>query len=281
MFNAPTDIFPHALKAFATIVAAAILTTCSSDSQGNDLIRQANEALDAGNYALALQLTDSVQVVAPTDAQARRIANHLHAKAMEGWLIGEIARTDSAIIACQDGADTISRTVRTISVPGLDPYMVGADAPEYKEGATGLFARLSPQGQITLISSYHQRIGHSSVTVSTTDGSSASTSQVLRDGELNRDTGTGEVVHYNSAAGADSVAQFITLHKGEQLKITFNGECSPIVNLTPREAAGIAQLTQYRQLYRKLQRLQLQHEKLDRELTVARNQVARTTPDKQ
>ncbi len=265
-----------------TSIAVVMLWGCSSESAAtaDALLSQAESALSSGDYRIALDLTDSIQRAFPTDASARRAANHLHAQAMVGYTQAELAATDSLILDLQAEADSLQRSVTTISVPGSESYIVATADRNYSRLGTfdGLHGRLSPDRQLILVSSTSSPLGHKSIVIKA-GGEQIASSAVAPDGELNRREKTGEIVHHTGTM-ADSIARFIAQHRDLPVTLRFEGGSSAKeINLSGDMVRSIAVLSGYRDIYRRLQLLLLERERLTRQLDVARNQVARTTPD--
>lgn len=276
MCNAPIKPF---------LVAACLvmqLWGCSGSKteSAETLLTQAESALTSGDYRSALSLTDSIQRAYPTDAEARRAANHLHAKAMMALTQAELAANDSLLLDLQDTTDRFQNSVRTIGVDGSESYTVASSDKEYSRLGTfdGLHARLSPDGQLMLVSSSAAPIGHTYIIIKSGNEEIVST-PVPADGELNRRERSGEIVHHTGTM-ADSIARFIAAHDQTPVELRLEGgKASKGITLSPDMIRSISTLSQYRDTYRKLQLLILQRERLSRQLDVARNQVARTSPD--
>lgn len=269
-----------------TIAAAAIALSMASCGPRTDkeaaaaaqsLLEETRTAIDRGDYAVAIELLDTLQAryTAVTDAQ--RTAMNLRPMAIEGLTIREIEETDSMMAIAGWQADSLARLFRTVSDKNLvEPYHVSKDAPASLIGHNTIQARVSPSGEFYLISSLDGHpVKHTSVTVSA-GGESASTETIPFDNARNYRSGSYETITFSSAK-CDSLARFITARDNRPMKLTYNGSRTYSTNLTAKDAHRVADAWRWADAQRRQKEAAKKLELLRAKLQLARDQQARTS----
>lgn len=275
MFNAATNTPRSIISAMA---ALSILASCSGSgdkAKAQALLDEATTAYDAGNYAGALVLTDSIKSAYPAEIDVRRQALHLATRATEGLTVQKLQEADSLVAVLTVKGDSLQRLVKYIKNP-IEGYYTGATTdPESIGTINGLQARISPDGDFYIISSLKGKsIKSTSVTVSC-NGESASTTAVAHDGERNDRSMGAEIITFMGVE-CDSLGRFINQHRAIPMTLTFNGATSYSIPLPAGQASEIATLYDYATTLRRAKLASIEKERLTRVLDIARTQAAKT-----
>ncbi|MDE5828825.1 MAG: hypothetical protein K2H48_02450 [Duncaniella sp.] len=270
MFNAAT-------KTIAGVMLAA-LVACSGDNEkklAQALYDQAEEAIDAAHYSTAVMLIDSLKTTYPRQIDIRRRALHLTARAGEGLALQRLQSADSLLAAITAESEAMKDQIKQVDNP-VEKYYVAASAkPAEFIGSDGLQARLSPDGQLYIISSLGSRKVKSTAVAVESTGERAETSSVAHDGERNDRSMGAEVITFMGVE-CDSLANFIAAHAADPITLTFMGEKNYSMTLPKSQAEEIAVVTRYATLLRRGRAAVVEKEKQQRILDTARSQAART-----
>lgn len=259
--------------------AAVALTACGSNNGEKEaaaLVEQAQAALDGGNPQLALELTDSVRTAYPRAFEARKEALHLSTLATERVALRRLESADSTLAVLSLRGDSLKQLVKWVDNPVEGYYIAAGAKTDAPYTVTGIHARVSPEGDFYMISTLKgKKVESTSVSVS--DGtSSARTATVRHDGERNDRSSGAETITY-LAAECDTLARFITEHRGTPLTLTFNGTAGSYTTPLPADmAAQTATLYEYALTLRAGKLALLEKERLSRAIDLARSQAART-----
>lgn len=262
----------------SSLAALAILGSCTGNSdkeKATGLLEEATSAFEAGNYAGALALTDSIKSAYPAEIDVRRQALHLATRATEGLTLQRLQQADSIVAVLGVKGDSLQRFVKFVKNP-IEGYYIGVNAaPGGIVGGNGIQARISPDGDFYIISSLKAKaVKSTSVTVSC-DGQSASTSTVAHDGERNDRSMGAEVITFMGVE-CDSLGHFIELHRNSPMTLTFNGASTYSMPLPSAQASEIATLYEYATTVRRAKVANIEKERLTRALDIARTQAAKT-----
>ncbi|MBD5250673.1 MAG: hypothetical protein HDS56_05820 [Barnesiella sp.] len=270
MFNAAT-------KTIAGVMLAA-LVACSGDNEkklAQALYDQAEEAIDAAHYSTAVMLIDSLKTTYPRQIDIRRRALHLTARAGEGLALQRLQSADSLLAAITAESEAMRDQIKQVDNP-VEKYYVAASAkPAEFIGSDGLQARLSPDGQLYIISSLGSRKVKSTAVAVESTGERAETSSVAHDGERNDRSMGAEVITFMGVE-CDSLANFIAAHAADPITLTFMGEKNYSMTLPKSQAEEIAVVTRYATLLRRGRAAVVEKEKQQRILDTTRSQAART-----
>ncbi|MBD5185793.1 MAG: hypothetical protein HDS92_04190 [Bacteroidales bacterium] len=262
-----------ATKLILSSLTALCLASCGGDKTSDaarQLYESASATLERGNAAEALAMLDTLDSRYPSATDVRRQAMHIRARAQERTIVDRLAQTDSLIAALTLENETLSGSLQRVP-NAVEPYIIasGSTLP-----ATGIQARLSPDGVAYVVSSLTgHNVRHRSLTA-TADGGSATTASVPNDGERSVWSQGRETVHFVGAE-CDSLLRFIAEATGP-VTITWNGASSFSRQLTPKEQNGLAIIARYAKVSTDLKVAAYEHEKLEKQLAVARSQAART-----
>lgn len=256
----------------------AALVACSGDNEkklAQALYDQAEEAIDAAHYSTAVMLIDSLKTTYPRQIDIRRRALHLTARAGEGLALQRLQSADSLLAAITAESEAMRDQIKQVDNP-VEKYYVAASAkPAEFIGSDGLQARLSPDGQLYIISSLGSRKVKSTAVAVESTGERAETSSVAHDGERNDRSMGAEVITFMGVE-CDSLANFIAAHAADPITLTFMGEKNYSMTLPKSQAEEIAVVTRYATLLRRGRAAVVEKEKQQRILDTTRSQAART-----
>lgn len=277
-------MFNAAIKyTILTLLTLSLATSCSGngdEAKARNLLECAREALKAGDYERALTLTDSLKRTYPKEIDTRREAMHVTATANERLSLRMLETADSTLAVLGVRGDSLSRLVKFVSNP-IEGYYAGASAKTADFAATtGIQARVSPGGDFYIVSSLPSSKGVKSTSVKVScEGESASTASVPFDGERNdRSLGT-EMITFMGVECED-LGSFISDFRHKPLTLSFVGERTLSVPLSPSAAEEIATLYEYANTIRQAKVAAIEKERLTRAVDIARSQAARTFVEK-
>lgn len=270
MLNAAIKILTAAL--------CSVVIACGTQNNGHDEARQlldrAKAECEAGNITLSTELLDSLDKTYPGLIDIRRESLHVRAMIKERETVSQLEMTDSLAAVLSVRVDSLKNCLEWIANP-IEGYYIstGSSLPP-----TGIEARVAPDGVFYIVSSLSgHNIGHTSITLSSS-GWEAASGTVSRDGERNRVENGTEYVHFVGEE-ADTIGAFAADHAGQPLTLTFNGTSGYSRPLTMGEQQHLITVYEYASGLRRLKVAALEHERLEKLLTTARSQVARTMPD--
>ncbi len=279
-------MFKEAIKATATTLITLSLVSCGGKSQSaleaENLLETARGAFEAGDTHRAFMLIDSLQNNYKAETGVQRLALNLRPKVMEAAIIKEISSTDSLMTSYAAEHDRLESKMKKISDQKLvEPYYVAVSGydPSFMNG-TGVQPRVDEVGQFFLISSVTGRpLKHESITLKSNAGQ-VSTPAVAYDGELNYRINGSELVTYMPEQG-DTLGQFVYDNPAVEVTVVFNGAGGKSFSrrLTSAESQGIADAYRFSKSIICSRDLAVKRQKLERQLQVARDQIARTTPE--
>ncbi|MCM1519960.1 MAG: hypothetical protein NC098_04165 [Lachnoclostridium sp.] len=265
-------------KILAGIVPALMLASCSGNSDNEkalSLYAEAEEAIETNDFNGALMLIDSINKAYPKAIDVRRKSMHLKARVNEGLALARLESADSLAAVLQAEIDSMSTGLELIKNPVENYYVAKGVNPSKFIGTDGIQARMSPEGDLYLMSSLgSHKVESTSITVGC-NGEEATTAVVNYDGERNDRSMGAEVITFMGVE-CDSVARFIADHAGEKMQLTFNGKTSYRMNLPEQMAEDIATLTRYAMKVRALKSALVNKERQKKILDTARSQAART-----
>ena len=254
------------------------LSACSSkdDSQAQKLLEEAQTAVENHQFQTAVTLIDSLRSAYPRAIEARRNSLHTLAVAKEGLALDALQRADSTVAVLSVSADSLQRLMKKVDNP-IEPYFVASSTdPSAVRNATGIQARMSPEGDFYIIATLKGVSAKStSVSVSNQSGESASTATVGFDGERNDRSNGMETITFMGSE-SEEFGKFIADHRGESLTLTFNGGRSHSILLPKTQADAVATVYDAASTLRALKMASVEKEKSTRALDLARSQAART-----
>lgn len=264
----------------ATAISFVLFASCSQSDAGEaevrKLLTEAQTALENGDAKLSLSLLDSLDNRFAKYVSVRRDGINLRARAQERYFQRELEMADSLAAVLAVRVDSIKNTrLRWVNEPMEGYYIAeGSELPP-----TGVEGRLTPEGEFFMVSSLQgHSISHTAVSLSDGTGKSARSADVAYDGEANRRSGANERIYF-SGEGIDTVGHFAFENRRGPLTLSFEGNTVYSRPLTAGELENLATVYEYAWSLRQIKVAALRHESLERKLDIARQQVARTTPD--
>lgn len=268
MFSAPIK---HSV---ILLVLATALASCSpGKSEADSLFSNAQALVEQGDPEAAIALLDSLDSAFPSEIELRRKGMHLRAVAREKLTVDLLARTDSVLATLQAEYEGMQGMLRRVDNP-IEPYFV---AEGFSPAPTGIEARLAPDGTIYLISTLTGHPVHHTLVSASAPGGTAQTARVSHDGERCEWSAGSETVHFVGAE-CDSIVRFITESSGP-VTITWSGETTYSRPLTAGEHAALRAVGRCADVARGIRVATIEHEKLEKQLDMARSQAARTFVD--
>lgn len=275
MYNAFST--PLALAACALLLAA-----CAKQDPdklaADDLVGRIEIELQASRPISAMALMDSVDKLYPSQIEARRKVTAMRPKAIEMASIEQIAKADSIIAATQLQLAELEPRMKHIDGGDLDGYYVadGAGKGAFMN-ATGIQARVNDDNFTFYIvaQTRGKKIGINQIALNTATGEMlsqqlpAGSARVVEIEGSELATFLAEEVADLGAWAADNAADI----KGAMI---YGAKGSQRVALTPDQARAIAAAWQYSSAKMRHTNALMLREKLDRQLQVARDQIANT-----
>lgn len=265
----------------ATAISFVLFTSCgqsdTGEAEARKLLTEAQAALENGDAKLSLSLLDSLDSRFAKYVSVRRDGINLRARAQERYFQRELEMADSLAAVLAVRVDSIKNTrLRWVNEPMEGYYIAeGSELPP-----TGVEGRLTPEGEFFMVSSLQgHSISHTAVSLSDGTGKSARSADVAYDGEANRRSGANERIYF-AGEGIDTVGHFAFENRRGPLTLSFEGNTVYSRPLTAGELENLATVYEYAWSLRQMKVAALRHESLERKLDIARQQVARTTPDK-
>lgn len=265
----------------ATAISFVLFASCSQSDTGEaearKLLTEAQTALENGDAKLSLSLLDSLDSRFAKYVSVRRDGINLRARAQERYFQRELEIADSIAAVLAVRVDSIKNTrLRWVNEPMEGYYIAeGSELPP-----TGVEGRLTPEGEFFMVSSLQgHSISHTAVSLSDGTGKSARSADVAYDGEANRRSGANERIYF-AGEGIDTVGHFAFENRRGPLTLSFEGNTVYSRPLTAGELENLATVYEYAWSLRQMKVAALRHESFERKLDIARQQVARTTPDK-
>lgn len=267
------------------LCATSMLVSCGPDAEeqaANRLLEDARAAIDNKKFDEAIGLLDTLSVLHPKMTKVIKKAIELRPTAIEGAVIRQMELTDSTLAVATWRADSLTSLFRTVNDPRLvEPYTIAKAAPGNLYSRTGIEARVTPEGAFSIISSLNgPKIRHTSITLS--HGNESATSESVPVGsEANYSINGSETVTF-SVHKCDTIGEFAANHDNMPLKLTFNGNKSHSIKLSPKEVHTIADTYRLATTRQEVIMLTKKKEILRAKLQLARDQQARTkTTDEQ
>lgn len=275
-------MFNVSIKSIPFFAALLLLGSCGKSPErqaAEALLTQADAEIAAGNSEKAMVLLDSIASAFPGETEVRKDALALRPKAVQAATIREIEQTDSLIAALELEYKDVEGKMKKISGKELpEPYFVPAEGynPDFVS-STGVQARVDLVGQFYLLSSVAgKNLRHVAVEFSN-GNESVETKHVSADGETNFRFGGSELITYEPG-GCDTIGEFFLNNRNAALKGAFiseNGKKTPF-RLSPAQVGAIADAYRYSRSIVVAREAAVKRQKLDRQLQIARDQIART-----
>lgn len=258
-----------------------VLSGCSDDSKAaRELISQAETMSETGDYAGALAMLDSVDSRYAAEVEVRRDAMSLRPRIMEQLTLKELSTADSIIAELTIEADAVKDVMAFVEDSFEGYYTTTALKGKIPAEKTGLYARMSPDGLYTVVSSCPKGTGSTAVGLKSGDDEVMS-ARVMPDGERNDRSRGVEIINFMPSE-CDTLGAFAERHAGAEIKATFFGDKkNHTITLPKDQAEALGSVHKASVIVGRLHRAQLEKTRLERQLDVARSQIARTFREKE
>ena len=274
-------LFPIGLSLVALICACG---GKQENPQARELLDNANAAFGQQDYALATTLLDSLQKTFPTELGIQRESMALRPKVIEQTAISQLQQLDSLDAADTSTLTALKPALKWVKTPGMiEGYWIDAKAynPDFMN-TTGIEARVNEIGQFYIVSSVNPagNLKHTSITLKTASAS-ATTPTVPYDGESNYRLGGGEVITF-SPEQSDTIGftamQAVNANPSATGTLIFNGaRNTKAIRLNAAQTAAIANAYRYSSAVIRARDNQVQRQKLNRTIEIARQQAAKAS----
>lgn len=259
---------------------------CSSKSENPDarnLLAKAENDFNSGNYASSIALLDSLQKTFPAETALQREAMAMRPKVIEAEATKALAAVDSTYNADIETLKSLKTQLKWIKTPGMiEGYWI---APEvYRSdfmNTTGIEARVSEIGEFYIVSSVNPagNLKHQSIGLKTSAGN-ARTQNVAYDGESNNRIGGAEVITF-SPAQSDTIGMVarnaVEANQAAGASVIFYGvKGEKSVKISPAVLKGIGKAYAYSAATIRARDLQVERERLNRTIEIARRQQQST-----
>lgn len=265
----------------ATAISFVLLASCShsdtGEAEARKLLTEAQSAFENGDAKLSLSLLDTLDSRFARYVSVRREGINLRARAQERYFQRELEMADSIATVLAVRVDSIKNNrLKWVNEPMEGYYIAeGSVLPP-----TGIEGRLTPEGEFFMVSSLQGHpISHTAISLTDGAGKSARSADVAYDGEANRRSGGNERIYF-AGEGIDTIGHFAFENRRGPLTLSFEGNTAYTRPLTTGELENLATVYEYAWSLRRMKVAGLRHESLERKLDIARQQVARTSPDK-
>lgn len=265
---------------------AIVGSGCSSKSENPDarnLLTMAENDFGSGNYASSIALLDSLQKTFPAETALQREAMAMRPKVIEAEATKALAAVDSTYNADIETLKSLKTQMKWIKTPGMiEGYWI---APElYRSdfmNTTGIEARVSEIGEFYIVSSVNPagNLKHQSIGLKTSAGN-ARTQNVAYDGESNYRIGGAEVITF-SPAQSDTIGVIarnaVAANQVAGASVIFYGvRGEKSVKISPAVLKGVGKAYAYSAATIRARDLQVERERLNRTIEIARRQQQST-----
>lgn len=263
----------------AAAFALAFATSCGESDQAGAkpaqaLYDQAQKALENNNFEQACLLLDSLDSSCKEAVDIRRKAMPLRARAIEGLSLKQIPLTDENIARAMMEIDSLGKSLSDAGDKS-DPYVVPKGWPRRGDiKAEGVEPRVDRKGFFRLIvKSPGKVIDLNSVEMKGGDGSSAATAPLPAD-RVAKVEGM-ELMSISQEEFAP-VGSWLEAHRGTAATLVIVGSRGrKEQKFSSAQTAMLLDAWLYSKACQRLVEEQLERERLERQLKIARDQMAR------
>lgn len=262
-------------KLLLVIAASAVLAGCgnSVEDKAQALLAQAREAYETGEWDTSLQRLSEIDSLYKSAVKTRRVAMHLRPQVIEKQTLEKLSANDSLLAVSQWTGDSLSKSFRCVD-NAVERYYVTKNSPSDIGSRPGLYGRMSPDGVL-----YFMAVSPGvQADMISLDG--ATSSVLPHDGERRDRAGNNQVMTFLEGE-VEPIILMLAHSTGSQAELVFfnNGSRTGKLTLSGTDVEALSHACQTATQFRKFKVLELEKQRLERTLAVARNQIARTTPD--
>lgn len=258
------------------IAALGLFAACSDKKkeEANSILTEAKSLYEQGNYSEAMALLDTLDNSYKEQVEIRRDAMHLRPQIIEKQSLIELESTDSLIVTLSLESEKLKESLKKVD-DGFEGYYTTIDlAGKIPADKDGLYARMSPDGVLSIISSAKKGTKSNSVRLSV-GSEEASSGVVDADGERN-DRSLGQEIIIFMPEETTELCEFVANKYPQQFTLTFQGEKPYKINLDKKQAQAIAELYSAANIFGRLRVANLEKTRLEKQIDIARSQMART-----
>lgn len=265
---------------------AIVGSGCSSKSENPDarnLLTMAENDFGSGNYASSIALLDSLQKTFPAETALQREAMAMRPKVIEAEATKALAAVDSTYNADIETLKSLKTQMKWIKTPRMiEGYWIAPELyrPDFMN-TTGIEARVSEIGEFYIVSSVNPagNLKHQSIGLKTSAGN-ARTQNVAYDGESNYRIGGAEVITF-SPAQSDTIGVIarnaVAANQVAGASVIFYGvRGEKSVKISPAVLKGVGKAYAYSAATIRARDLQVERERLNRTIEIARRQQQST-----
>ncbi len=267
---------------FLCLAAAVGLASCDSEARrekeaAGELVRQATDNFENGDYESTLALIDSLDKAYPGQVEARRSAIPLRAKAMKEYSEKCLLQTDSLVTVLQAAIGEFTDVMHHVEGDDdLDGYYVvkaGYNPDLYT--SAGVQARVSDLDYSFYIvaSAGDKKVGVTQIVISSPDGERASVA-LPEDSPRAGDTGAfgSDIASFRQEEVAD-LAAWAADNASSINRLVIKGSIGQTeTKLTPAQASALGTAWRFADVASRLQKAVRLKDKLERQLVLARDQ---------
>lgn len=264
----------------AGCLSIAIFSGCSGDSKAaREMLGQAESLADKGRYTEALAMLDSVDSRYAAEVDVRREAMSIRPRIIERQTLRDLSEADSLIAQLTIEADAVKDVMAFVEDSFEGYYTTKALKGKVPAEKPGLYARMSTEGVFTVVSSCPKGTGSTAVSLKA-GNDEVESRRVAHDGERNDRSRGVEIINFMPAE-CDTLGVFAGRHAGEDIAVTFLGDRNHKMALPKVQAEALANVYEASKIVGRLRLAQLEKTRLERQLDIARSQMARTYQEKE
>lgn len=263
--------------AVVALLLGGIACTDKNNDGASSLLDEAKSSVSIADYSRAITLLDSIHKAFPDAFDQRQEAYSLRNEVDYKKTIADKQLTDSLLVDEQIRLDSILHYFKKVDSPELfRPYFIYKSLPA---GSiilrSGIEPRVTDEGNMTMISSVVGRnVMHTSVSLISQNGASASTDDIPFDGEQNFRENGSELITY-TASQCQALADFAAIHQNEKLSLRFNGKQSLTLPISESEIKALYLSSELAKTTISIDKLRRDSILLERKLQVVRDFNAR------
>lgn len=266
---------------FIYVLISISMFSCTDQAAENEkkayeLFLQAVGNFETASYETASIILNSIDSIYPQAFETRKEVSKLRPQIMERWTAKKLSETDSLLVENQILGNELRNKLSYVKNP-LEGYYVATSMGNINVRQTpGLHGRISPAFKFYLTSSCPVKIGSTSIRLEA-DNESTSSAVIAFDGERNNRSGKCETITFTEAESAP-LAEFVTKHTDSHIQIVFVSDNIKEHKINMTEENKLALITGYKYAQSVIRDKQLQIEKarLEKQLELSRQQIART-----
>lgn len=274
-------------KPMAAAALAVMMGACAEQDPdkkaAEDLVGRIEIEIQASRPMQAMALMDSVDKLYPAQIDARRKVTAMRPKAIEMASIQQIAKADSIIAATQLQLADLEPKMKHIDGGDLDGYYLAADQGKAPfMNSTGIQARVNDDNFTFYIvaQTRGKKIGINQVALNTATDQ-AESQQMPASSARVVDIEGSELATFLAEEVADLGAWAADNAAGIKGAMIYGAKGNQRVSLTADQARAIATAWEFSNAKMRHINALMLREKLDRQLQVARDQIANTATQEQ